>query len=106
VADRLRVARRGVNLGMCFSNTCGVPINLRRMERAISMIMMEIRTRWHEWLSGTQQTEERAMTISMHASLTAIGRQLKASYCPTLAKPLPSKLEDLLAQLAALEAGK
>jgi hypothetical protein len=42
----------------------------------------------------------------MHASLTAIGRQLKASYRPTLAKPLPRKLEGLLAQLAALETSK
>ena len=43
------------------------------------------------------------MTTSMHASLTAIGRQLKAGYRPTLAKPLPSKLKKLLARLVALE---
>jgi len=60
---------------------------------------------WHEWLSGTAHTEEDAMTISMHASLTAIGRQLNAGYRPTLAKPLPSKLKDLLARLVALEIG-
>jgi hypothetical protein len=46
------------------------------------------------------------MTISIHASLTAIGRQLKAGYRPTLAKPLPSKLKKLLARLVALEIGK
>lgn len=58
---------------------------------------------WHEWLSGTAHTEEDAMTTSMHASLTAIGRQLKAGYRPTSAKPLPSKLKKLLARLVALE---
>jgi hypothetical protein len=42
----------------------------------------------------------------MHASLTAIGRQLNADYLPTLAKPVPSELKHLVAQLVALEAGK
>jgi hypothetical protein len=46
------------------------------------------------------------MTISMHASLTAIGRRLHADYLPILAKPLPSELNDLVAQLVALEIGK
>jgi hypothetical protein len=46
------------------------------------------------------------MTKSMHASLTAIGRQLYADYLPTVAKPLPSELKHLVAQLVALEAGK
>jgi hypothetical protein len=46
------------------------------------------------------------MTKSMHASLTAIGRRLHADYLPTLAKPLPSELKDLVAQLVALEFGK
>jgi hypothetical protein len=46
------------------------------------------------------------MTKSMHASLTAIGRQLHADYLPTVAKPLPSELKHLVAQLVALEAGK
>jgi hypothetical protein len=46
------------------------------------------------------------MTISMHASLTVIGRELKAGYRPVLAKPLPSKLKKLLAQLVAFETGK
>ena len=43
------------------------------------------------------------MTMSKHAVLTAIGRQLDADYLPTLAKPLPRELEDLLAQLVAHE---
>ncbi len=43
------------------------------------------------------------MTTSMHASLTQIGRQLKAEYRPILAKPFPSEIEDLLAWLFALE---
>lgn len=46
------------------------------------------------------------MTTSMRASLIAIGRQLQADYLPTLSKPLPSELEELVAQLVALESGK
>ena len=37
------------------------------------------------------------MTRSMQASLTAIGRQLNEDYQPTLAKPLPTELKDLVA---------
>ena len=44
------------------------------------------------------------MTTSMQASLTAIGRQLKADYSATVGQPLPSELKDLLARLVALEA--
>ena len=43
------------------------------------------------------------MTTSMHASLTEIGRRLKAGYVPILEKPLPSEIEDLLTWLVALE---
>ena len=46
------------------------------------------------------------MTKSMHAAVTAIGRQLHADYLPTLAKPLPAELKELVAQLVALEKGK
>jgi hypothetical protein len=46
------------------------------------------------------------MTESMHALLTAIGRELHADYLPTLTDPLPRELEDLIAQLVAFEAGK
>ena len=46
------------------------------------------------------------MTVSMHASLTAIGRQLNAGYRPILETPLPRKLKKLLARLVALEIGK
>jgi hypothetical protein len=46
------------------------------------------------------------MTVSMNTSLTAIGRRLHAAYLPTLAKSLPSELQDLVAQLVALEGGK
>jgi hypothetical protein len=46
------------------------------------------------------------MTKSMHASLAAIGRQLHADYLPAVAKPLPSELKHLVAQLVALEADK
>jgi hypothetical protein len=56
-------------------------------------------------MSGLQ-IRENAMTISMQASLTAIGRRLHADYLPTLAKPLPSELEDLAARVGALEVGK
>ena len=45
------------------------------------------------------------MTTSMHAFLTAIGRQLEDDYLPTVGKPLPSEFKDLLAQLVAIEAG-
>jgi hypothetical protein len=51
-------------------------------------------------------TGEDAMTASMRASLTAIGRLLQAEYSPTLARSLPAELEELVAQLVALEAGK
>jgi len=46
------------------------------------------------------------MTESMHALLTAIGRELHADYLPTLTKPVPRELEDLIAQLVAFEIGK
>ena len=46
------------------------------------------------------------MTRSMQASLTAIGRQLNEGYQPTLAKPLPTELKDLVARLVALEINK
>jgi hypothetical protein len=46
------------------------------------------------------------MTRSMQASLTAIGRQLSEDYQPTLAKPLPTELKDLVARLVALEINK
>ena len=46
------------------------------------------------------------MTTSLHAPLTAIARQLQDDYLPTVRKPLPSELKDLLAQLVALDAGR
>jgi hypothetical protein len=46
------------------------------------------------------------MTESMQASLTAIGRQLHKNYQPSLAKPLPTGLKDLVARLVALEINK
>ena len=49
---------------------------------------------------------ESAMTRSMQASLTAIGRQLHDDYQPTVAKPLPTELKDLVARLIALEINK
>jgi hypothetical protein len=45
------------------------------------------------------------MTTSMHASLTAIGRQLHDDFSQAAREPLPSELKDLVAQLVALEAG-
>ena len=45
------------------------------------------------------------MTISMHASLIAIGRQLYADYLPILEKPLPSELKGPIVRLFALEIG-
>jgi hypothetical protein len=49
---------------------------------------------------------ENAMTVSRHASLTAIGCQLHADHLAILTKPLPRKLKKLVAQLAALESNK
>ena len=46
------------------------------------------------------------MTESTHALWTAIGRELHADYLPTLTKPLPRELEDLIAQLVVFEFGK
>jgi hypothetical protein len=51
-------------------------------------------------------TRESAMKPSIHAPLTAIGRQLQAEYSPTVGQPLPGELKDLLARLVALDAGK
>jgi hypothetical protein len=45
------------------------------------------------------------MKTSMYASMTAIARQLQDDYLPTVGKPLPHELKDLVAQLVALEAG-
>jgi hypothetical protein len=44
------------------------------------------------------------MTSPMQASLSAIGRQLRAEYFPAVGRPLPPELEDMLAQLIALDA--
>ena len=44
------------------------------------------------------------MTSPMQASLSAIGRQLRAEYFPAVGRPLPPELEDMLAQLVALDA--
>jgi hypothetical protein len=44
------------------------------------------------------------MTSPMQVSLSAIGRQLRSEYFPALGRPLPPELEDLLAQLVALDA--
>jgi hypothetical protein len=46
------------------------------------------------------------MTESTHALLTAIDREPHADYLPTLTKPLPRELEDLVAQLVVFEFGK
>jgi hypothetical protein len=45
------------------------------------------------------------MTELMQASLTAIGCQLHADL-PSLPKPLPRELRDLIAQLVEFEIGK
>jgi hypothetical protein len=41
----------------------------------------------------------------MHASFTAVGRQLHGDFLPAVRKPLPSEFKDLVAQLVALDAG-
>jgi len=46
------------------------------------------------------------MTMFMREPLFAIGRGLQAEYLPAVRQPLPNELEDLLAQLVALEAGR
>ena len=43
------------------------------------------------------------MTKSTYMAFTAICRQLDGDYLPTLAKPLPRELKDLLAQLVEYE---
>ena len=45
------------------------------------------------------------MTTSIHASLIAIGRQLRANHLSTLNETLPNELKIIVAQLVALEAG-
>jgi hypothetical protein len=68
------------------------------------MLITGIDSLLHEDCPGT--IRETVMTKCMHASLTAIGRQLHDGYLPILAKPLTRELEDLVSQLAALEFGK
>jgi hypothetical protein len=46
------------------------------------------------------------MTKIVYASFTAIGSRLHNEYSPTLTEPLPSELQELVAQLVALESGK
>ena len=99
--------RPRANQGMCRSNECGARFNLRRMDRFLSMSMLV-------WRLGVSRHEEHpephiresAMTRSMQASLTAIGRQLHDDYQPTVEKPLPTELKDLVARLIALEINK
>ena len=92
---------------MSFANECGVRLNLRRMDRlvVVAMLLLEAGVPREETPPGTT-IRESAMTRSMQASLTAIGRQLHDGYLPTLAQPLPSDLKDLVARLVALEINK
>jgi hypothetical protein len=46
------------------------------------------------------------MTMSTPVSLAAIGRQLQVEYSPTAGESLPREIEELLAQLVALEADR
>ena len=46
------------------------------------------------------------MTKPMDDTLTAIGRQLSVAYLPTVLEPLPRELNDLVAQLVAVEMRK
>jgi len=76
------------------------------MDRPVFMIILSPKPEWpqpNERLSGADIQRKTAMTTSMQASLTEIGRRLKAGYAPILAKPLPSEIEDLLSCLVALE---
>lgn len=92
---------------MSFANECGMRFNLRRMDRfvVVAMSLLKAGVPREETPPGTA-IRESAMTRSMQASLTAIGRQLHDDYLPILAKPLPSDLKDLVARLVALEINK
>ena len=92
---------------MSFANECGMRFNLRRMDRfvVVAMSLLKAGVPREETPPGTA-IRESAMTRSMQASLTAIGRQLHDGYLPTLAQPLPSDLKDLVARLVALEINK
>ena len=46
------------------------------------------------------------MTTPTDDTLTAIGRQLSITYLPTVLEPLPTELNDLVAQLVAFEMRK
>lgn len=46
------------------------------------------------------------MTRIVYASFTAIGSRLHDEYSASLTEPLPSELQELVAQLVALESGK
>jgi hypothetical protein len=68
-------------------------------------LVLKPRAQRHEWFSETAHMET-AMARSTPVSLTTIARQLDVNDLPTLTKPLPSELKDLIAQLVALESGK
>lgn len=46
------------------------------------------------------------MTTSLRTPFSTIAHQLQVDYLPTVRKPLPRELKDLLARLVALEAGR
>jgi hypothetical protein len=97
-----------LNLGIRFSNKRSVQLNLHRMDPVDRYDYLCGQT-WivqqREWLSGACEREN-AMTESTHALSAAIDRELHADYLPTLTKPLPRELEDLIAQLVVFEFGK
>lgn len=98
--------RTPLNLGIRFSNKRSAQLNLHRMDPVHRCDYLSGQT-WivQEWLSGAWEREN-AMTESTHALLTAIDRELHADHLPTLTKPLPRELEDLVAQLVVFEFGK
>jgi hypothetical protein len=86
---------------MCLSNECGGRLNLRRMDRFISMIMVLA-----DCIAQRNELELHIRERGHDNILTASGCQLRAAYLPTLAKPLPSELQHLIAQLVTFESDK
>src|SRR5438105_2433494 len=90
---------------MFSSNKCGVGINVCTMDqfRLSNYFGGQIWVIRQNSDYLEPHIRENAMTVQTHASLSAIGNQLRADYFPVLSDPLPSELKDLFAQLVALE---
>jgi hypothetical protein len=91
---------RLVNQRSVRRNNKNIPHDHRAMDRGNPNRQIDI---WASQSAIGNQKQEYVMTTPMDNTLTAIGRQLSVAYLPTVLEPLPRELNDLVAQLVALE---